>query len=159
MPWMRKIRKRSQNEIPKLRERFWVVFSQFIRNRDRDKPCISCGIRGVTDAGHYWPTSQCPQPAMRFNEKNVNGQCVYCNRFQEGARQGYAKGLVQKYGKSILEELDVVRSIKQTPWRRFEYEVMIKKYRALVKIQEMGMGEIIPEIALKTPTNNARKTP
>jgi hypothetical protein len=70
---------------------------------------------------------------MRFFEKNVNGQCLFCNSFQEGNRQGYQVGLVRKYGATILRELEVKRSIKSDKWGVFEFEVMIKSYKEKVK--------------------------
>jgi hypothetical protein len=70
---------------------------------------------------------------MRYCEKNVNGQCTTCNTFHEGNRQGYREGLIKKYGKSIIDELDVKRSMKNNPWLAFEYEAMIKLYRQKAK--------------------------
>lgn len=112
------------------------VFNRFIRLRDRNRPCISCALNRVEHAGHYWKTSQYPQPSMRFNEKNVNGQCFNCNMNLEGNRQGYREGLIRKYGESVLEELDIQRSLPMTTWMTFEYEAMIKHYREKVKILE-----------------------
>ena len=114
-----------------LRKKLVKVFNKFIRLRDKDKGCISCG-GPVQQAGHYWSTSQCPQPAMRFCEKNVHGQCINCNHFLEGNRQGYMKGLIKRYGENILEALDVKRSIRQNPWSLWEYESMIGIYKGRI---------------------------
>lgn len=119
--------------LPNLRKRMTKIFNEFIRYRDKDLPCISCGIRRVEDAGHYWSTAQCPQASMRYYEKNVNGQCSYCNRRLEGNRQGYKKGLIKKYGEKVILELDVKRSSKQNPWRVLEYEIMIDHYKGKLK--------------------------
>lgn len=121
------------NDKTKLRKKLWITFSKFIRLRDKDELCISCGLRGISDAGHYWPTSQYPQPSMRFNEDNVHGQCGKCNRFEEGNRQGYREGLIKRFGPGILVKLDLQRSLPQTTWTVFEYEVMVKHYRKKVK--------------------------
>ncbi len=115
--------------LPQLRKQLTLEFNKFIRQRDKNFSCISCRTRPVQQAGHYWSTSQCPQPSMRFNEKNVNGQCIYCNTFLEGNRQGYQSGLLEKYGAKILEELDICRSSRSNPWTRWEYEQMIKLYQ------------------------------
>lgn len=125
--------KRKELNTASLRKKMVRVFNEFIRLRDKGKSCISCGVNGVDHAGHYWPTSTDPQPSMRFNEKNVNGQCCHCNTFCEGNRQGYQKGLIRKYGKGILDELDIIRSLKQTSWNGFEYKVMIKSYQDKIK--------------------------
>ena len=123
----------SKKTVKSLRKKLALVFNKFIRLRDKDKKCISCGVRKVQQAGHYWSTSQCPHPSMRFNEKNVNGQCTYCNSFLEGNRQGYREGLLKKYGKKVLEDLDIQRSFKKSQWGTFEYQSMIKAYKEASK--------------------------
>jgi len=138
------VKKKTRGQLTKSLEK---IFNEFIRLRDKDKPCISCGIRRVTQAGHYWPVSGNPKPSIRFCEKNVHGQCVTCNKFREGNRQGYALGLKKRYGKKILQDLDIIRSLKQNPWRPFEYEMMINKYKALVQIAKMGYRELISKQA------------
>lgn len=124
---------------PQLTKKLTTVFNKFIRLRDQDRPCISCGIRPTQQAGHYFSTSQCPQPSMRFNEKNVNGQCINCNHFQEGNRQGYREGLIKKYGTYIITELDILKSFKQNPWTHFEFETMIDYYKNKVKYFDKEM--------------------
>jgi hypothetical protein len=118
--------------MKKLKAKLKVVFNKYIRLRDQHKGCISCG-GPVQQAGHYYSTSQCPQPSMVFNEQNVHGQCIRCNIFLEGNRQGYTQGLRRRYGEDVLMSLDVKRSIHQDPWRAFEYEAMIRHYTKLVK--------------------------
>jgi hypothetical protein len=70
---------------------------------------------------------------MVFNEQNVHGQCIRCNIFQEGNRHGYIKGLHRRYGPDYVMNLEVRRTIKQDPWQRWQYEVLIKHYTKLVK--------------------------
>jgi ubiquitin len=118
--------------MKKLKAKLKTVFNKYIRLRDKDKRCISCG-GPVQQAGHYYSTSQCPQPSMVFNEQNVHGQCISCNMFKEGNRQGYLKGLNRRYGPDYVMSLEVKRSIKQDPWQRFQYEAMIRHYTKLVK--------------------------
>ena len=122
----------------KLRKKLTVVFNKFIRLRDERKGCISCVDGAVENAGHYHGTGAYPQPSMRFNEDNVHGQCIYCNMNLEGNRKGYEKGLIKRFGKQILEKLDVQRSLPQTTWTNFEFEAMIKNYQQKVKELEKG---------------------
>lgn len=120
--------KLSKNQIPKLRRKLTVVFNKFIRLRDAKFGCISCVTGGVHNAGHFKSVGSQPKPSMAFNEKNVNGQCIYCNYTLGGNPTGYKKGLIKKYGNKVLEELEIKAAIKQNPWTRFEYETMIKLY-------------------------------
>jgi hypothetical protein len=65
------------------------VFNTFIRMRDKDKNCISCDRKliGKFDAGHFFSVGAYPN--LRFNENNVNGQCVHCNRDKHGNVKEY----------------------------------------------------------------------
>lgn len=60
------------------------AFNAFIRERDHDFPCVSCGIDnppaidGIQwDAGHYRSVGACPE--LRFHEDNCHKQCRVCN--------------------------------------------------------------------------------
>ena len=124
----------KNQSIPQLRKKLTRVFNEYIRLRDKDKGCISCGQAQIKHAGHYFSTSQCPQGAMRFNETNVNGQCVRCNSFLEGNRQGYREGLIKRYGPHVIENLDICRSLKQEPWLKWQYETLIRQYKHKIKL-------------------------
>lgn len=83
-----------------------AAFNAFIRERDRDEPCISCGRHhtGAYDAGHY--RSVGAQPALRFDETNVHKQCVPCNKHKAGNIVEYRIRLVQKIGALRVELLE-----------------------------------------------------
>jgi coenzyme F420-reducing hydrogenase delta subunit len=70
--------------------------------------------------------------ATRYNEINCNAQCRACNRFEEGNKAGYRRGLVQKYGeiKILMLESQQVKTAKISV---FEYEEMIKYYKEIIK--------------------------
>ena len=122
------------------------IFKKFIRLRDRHDEttgkCISCGrfvpIGVRWQAGHYHPTSCCPQPSMRFNEKNVNGQCSYCNKELHGNQDGYRDGLIRKYGPIVMTQLQMTKAMKQNPWHDFEYKTLYEHYKQKVKEIEQG---------------------
>jgi gamma-glutamylcyclotransferase (GGCT)/AIG2-like uncharacterized protein YtfP len=66
-----------------------IVFNTYIRLRDKDKNCVSCGVKlGKTfHAGHMFSVGAYPN--LRFNENNVNGQCVECNLHKHGNVKEY----------------------------------------------------------------------
>lgn len=112
------------------------VFSQYIRLRDRMPGgvfrCISCGqIKPIeqADCGHYINRQHM---ATRFSEINCNAQCRSCNRFDEGNMQGYRRGLVQKYGEQRVLMLESMK-YETRKYTDFEYEALIKHYRAEIK--------------------------
>lgn len=113
--------------LPNLTKRAQVVFNTWIRKRDSQAGCISCG-RPVTEAGHYLNAGHFS--ALRFSEMNVNGQCTRCNCFLHGNLIEYRKGLIKKYGESnvkLLENSVAIRTVKK--FSRFELEQIIKYYK------------------------------
>src|SRR5687767_4966991 len=117
---------RKPISIPCLLKKCQDVFNAYIRARDRDKGCISCG-RSVDEAGHYF--SQGHHSALRFNETNTNGQCTKCNCFLHGNLIHYRSGLVKRYGeeKVLLLESSARHAVKK--WPRFELEGLIDLYK------------------------------
>lgn len=116
---------KKQITLPKLKRKAQTVFNTWIRKRDKDLPCISCKKARVSHAGHY--IAQGSSSLLRFNEKNVNGQCVGCNTFKHGNLLEYRMGLVERYGLNVVKELESKRhEIKK--WKRWELEEIIEKY-------------------------------
>jgi len=69
----------------------------------------------------------------RFDEKNCNGQCRSCNRFDEGNNIGYMRGIIKKYGEGVLIELEIKKhSVSKLSF--FEYEVLITHYQKEVEV-------------------------
>lgn len=109
--------------LPKLLKKAQDTFNAFIRLRDCEKGCISCG-GAVQEAGHYF--SQGHHSALRFNEMNTNGQCTRCNHFLSGNLIHYRAGLVKRYSeqKVLLLEFNAKRPRKK--WTRFELMAIIQ---------------------------------
>jgi len=82
-----------------------VVFNRYIRERDKDLPCVSCvQHRNSYDAGHYRSVGAAPQ--LRFNEDNVHKQCVHCNQHKSGNAIDYRINLVKRIGLERVEALE-----------------------------------------------------
>ena len=117
--------KKSSLTIPKLTSKAQKVFNAWIRNRDKELGCISCGAE-VEHAGHYFSVGH--YSALRFNEMNVNGQCLRCNNFLHGNLIRYRQGLVNKYGEDRVQILEnFPRVVKK--WSRIELEAIISEYK------------------------------
>lgn len=105
------------------------AFNTWIRNRDKDKGCISCGAQ-VTEAGHYF--SQGHHSALRFNEVNTNGQCTRCNCFMHGNLISYRQGLIKRYGEDIVKKLENAADLRKVKkWSRTELELIIMAYKCV----------------------------
>lgn len=109
-----------------------VVFNKYIRERDKNKPCISCGSKlgDKFDAGHFWSSGG--HKAVTFNEDNVHGQCVACNQWKHGNLINYREGLLKRIGEAKYEKLSQLAN--QT--RRYsaeELKELIKTYKQKIK--------------------------
>jgi hypothetical protein len=81
-------------------------FNKFIRLRDADKPCISCGKHhtGQYHAGHYLSVGA--RPELRFEEQNVYKQCSVCNNHLSGNIVMYRMALVKQFGLQLVDWLE-----------------------------------------------------
>jgi len=82
------------------------AFNAYIRLRDNDCPCISCGRHhaGQYHAGHYRTVGA--HPELRFNEQNCHKQCAPCNNHKSGNIVEYRINLLARCGADILDELE-----------------------------------------------------
>jgi hypothetical protein len=114
------------------------VFNAYVRERDRDQPCICCGRDKTAasglyshgwDCGHYRSTGSAPH--LRFHEDNAHRQLVYCNRDRSGNAVEYRAGLIARIGLARVEALEA----DQTP-RHYTIEDLKRikaEYRAKLR--------------------------
>lgn len=83
-----------------------AAFNRWIRLRDANEPCISCGrIANRYDAGHY--RSRWAHPELAFEPLNCHKQCSRpCNKDQGGNIVEYRKALLVKLGAERLAWLE-----------------------------------------------------
>lgn len=78
---------------------------KYIRLRDKNIPCISCGTTNAKwDAGHYMPSFN--NPAIRYHPFNINKQCYRCNQQLSANLTSYRKNLIEKIGLKNVEWLE-----------------------------------------------------
>jgi hypothetical protein len=77
----------------------------YVRKRDKDKNCISCGCQwnDKFQAGHYYPGGSFE--TLKFHLDNINGQCEQCNLFKEGNFENYTLNLPERIGKERFDNL------------------------------------------------------
>lgn len=85
-----------------------ATFNTYIRLNDKElnNPCISCRkpLGTKYDAGHFFNANN--HWNLRFDERNVHSQCVYCNRHLHGNLLEYRNQLEFYYGATWLAELE-----------------------------------------------------
>ena len=107
-------------------------FNAYIRLRDKDQNCISCDkkLTGKFDAGHYFSSGG--HKILTFNEDNVHGQCVRCNRDLHGNLLQYQIGIAQRIGSERLFKLhEQANTVKK--FTRDELRNVIEIYKQKVK--------------------------
>lgn len=126
-----KARKLAVKPLSYFTKQAQTAFNAFIRERDKDEPCISCGRfhNGKHDAGHYRTVGA--NPELRFDEDNCHKQCVPCNHHLSGNIENYTPRLIEKIGQERFDRL--MGSHELPKWKREDYERIRDHYRAKLK--------------------------
>ena len=127
---------KSRKRLPVVLKQTQIVFNEYIRLRDKDKPCISSGfpLGREYDAGHLFSVKQ--YSGIRFDERNVHAQSIGDNRHKEGNFEDY---LVQIYLRLDAEDVDKLRKeaqhfkIHPKKWTIPEVEEIKKEYKLKLK--------------------------
>ena len=125
--------------LSKLKTKLDTLFSRYIRRRKADHDgsvaCFTCGIVKhwkEQQAGHFQSRRH---HATRWDEVNVQVQCVKCNMFGQGEQYKFGQYLDQHYGEGTAEELEI-RAKTIVKLSRIDYEEAIAIYKA--KLDELG---------------------
>jgi hypothetical protein len=107
-----------------------TIFQRWIRMRDKDSPCISCGIKETKlwDGGHYKKAEL--YRGVIFHEFNVNRQCRKCNNYLNGNESNYRQGLVNRIGEQKVKDLELLaQETRVYKWTDLELEFLKIKYK------------------------------
>ncbi|MBW8464851.1 recombination protein NinG [Acidovorax sp.] len=130
-------RKEAIKTLPKLKKEAEREFNAFIRARDADQPCISCGalppdlsgLHAGRDAGHYRSVGSAAH--LRYHEDNVHAQCVHCNQHGAGRAVEYRIGLIARIGEARVVALETNNTVRK--WTHDELRAIRDTYRAKLK--------------------------
>lgn len=118
-----------------------VAFNSFIRERDKDQPCICCGkplggdsVGGAFDCGHYRSVGSAPH--LRFDPCNAHGQRKQCNRYGAGRAVDYRIGLIGRIGLAAVEALE--SDNEPAKWSVADLKSIKEAYRAKLKALRAG---------------------
>jgi hypothetical protein len=108
-------------------------FNSWVRWRDRNLPCISCGRfhQGSWDAGHYRSVGS--MPALRFHEDNCHRQCVPCNQHKSGNAVEYRLGLIARIGAERVAFLEGPHDLVKNTID--DFKAIKAHYRAKLKVE------------------------
>jgi hypothetical protein len=139
-----KIRKLAVKPTSYFKAKAQQAFNEFIRTRDHDQPCISCGETnppdlhgGQWDCGHFKTVGGFPE--LRFVELNAYRQCKPCNAgsAKHGAKaktvgEQYEANLIEKIGQEAVDWLNGPHEM--TNYRRDDYIRIRDEYRAKTRV-------------------------
>ncbi|MBS6056503.1 MAG: recombination protein NinG [Mixta calida] len=107
------------------------VVNDYVRERDRELPCISCGTWDTVqwEAGHY--RSRGAASHLRYNEDNLAKQCHRCNCELSSNAIHYREGLIARIG---LQRVVALESNNEPHlYTREELGAIRARYRALLR--------------------------
>ncbi|MDU4288354.1 recombination protein NinG [Mixta calida] len=107
------------------------VVNDYVRERDRELPCISCGTWDTAqwEAGHY--RSRGAASHLRYNEDNLAKQCHRCNCELSSNAIHYREGLIARIG---LQRVVALESNNEPHrYTREELGAIRARYRALLR--------------------------
>lgn len=116
-----------------------AVCNAYIRERDANLPCISCGTyygdQCGWDAGHM--RSVAAAGHLRFNEDNIHRQCKHCNQVLDGNIKLYRINLIKRIGLKRVEALE--NNNETHKWTIQECKELIQYYQK--KLDDLRMGK------------------
>lgn len=134
------LKKIKKVKLSTLDAKLWKLFSKFIRLRDRVHGdhcrCISCNKIMHWKSAHAGHFINRRHLGVKFDERNVNAQCVMCNTFGEGEQYKYGLALIKKYGENVIQDLEVKKKLDVNIADRLWYLAMIEKCTEKLKGME-----------------------
>lgn len=108
------------------------VVNRYIKLRDANLPCISCGTTADVQyaAGHYRTVKAASH--LRFNPDNIHKQCnFHCNSCLSGNIAEYRPRLIARIGLDRVEALECDNAIHK--WTEEEAKAVKAKFTAMIK--------------------------
>lgn len=124
--------KKDLETVQSLMKKAQKYFNSYIRSRDKNQDCISCGnkLGDLYDAGHYYSSGG--HKSVTFDPDNCHAQCRRCNHFLSGNLLGYQEGIAKRIGPDRLFELhEKAHKIKK--YTREELYNIIEEYKTKKK--------------------------
>jgi len=128
--------KKRQESVKVLLRQVKQICHEYIRKRDEGKSCVACGAPWNEDfqAGHYFKAELYSE--LKFDERNIHGQCRKCNLHLEGNVQEYTFGIQERISYDDFVEINnIAKNSKKHSykWDVQELKELKKYYRNKLK--------------------------
>lgn len=129
---LQRSRKEAAKTITDYHKTAQQQYNRWVKYRDWEKPCISCGQPhdiGARHCSHY--RSRAAASSLRYHWANTNMSCAQCNSYKSGNVVPYRVSLVRKYGEDIVQRLENNNGTRK--WTKEELQRIAKVYRRKAK--------------------------
>lgn len=134
-------RLKSVQNISFFHKKAQAAFNAFIRERDKGRPCVSCGKpdngQHQRHASHYRSVGACS--SLRYDENNVHASCSVCNNHLSGNVASYRVALVEMIGIEMVEWME--SQPKSFKWKRDQLEAIESEYKQKLKRLKASGGD------------------
>jgi hypothetical protein len=98
--------KKEQSSLSYLKQNTVNACHEYIKLRDKGKPCVSCGQPWNKEhqAGHFYKAELYSN--LKYDEFNIHNQCVGCNIHKNGNEQKYRERILLRISTDELDRLD-----------------------------------------------------
>ena len=124
------------NNLEEIKSQTRKLVHKYIQLRDKGKSCISCGtpLGYNYDAGHIFSAGQ--HNMIRYDLDNIHGQCIKCNRYNEGEYEKSRIATKERIGEERFRRLEKRAEIAlRVPftWSKYELRNIQKEIRIKIK--------------------------
>ena len=120
----------KQPSLASLRRKLDKVFAAYIREQYTNAEgmgfCITCKQYAKLQCGHFIKRQHM---AVRWDERNVAGQCLACNHFKGGNEGEFYHALLKKYGQDTMFDLMNLKR-KTVHHTRADLMEMIERFKS-----------------------------
>jgi len=130
--------KPKRDRLRILKEKAWLLQSEFIRLRDKGI-CFTCGARNWDEELGEWSIKGMQAGHFRhgvldFDDDNLKCQCLRCNHFLSGNLAEYSRRLIKERGLDSVEKLHLKadNALKGEKLGEDDYKKLIEKIKSKI---------------------------
>lgn len=131
-----KAKKKNKNTLSNLKINVRTVCHEYIRLRDKGKPCVSCDKEWDSSfqAGHLYKAEL--YSLLKYDERNIHGQCQGCNLQKNGNESSYHLNIFSRISEEDYNDIkEIAAQEKKTnfKWDREELNKIREYYKQKIK--------------------------
>jgi len=134
---------KKQLSLKALDAKLWSLTSIFVRRRDAGKNewfrCVTCERPVYIKDGHAGHFINRDKKIVKFDLRNVSGQCVHCNSFKSGRQFEHGVAIDKKWGHGTAADLLQRSKMVYHRRTRVDFLVQIQEMEARIKKQKEGL--------------------